>query len=153
MANSNPYCFLKIFIFHYKFPSKHLIHNTQTLILCAYDDLLRYFLAISATPCAVWILRSILIAESTHWQIGALQKQSARWTGYSHAEEQNDTPISFAAAYFRGCNWITGLPSLSPLQALLHTPTQSSSNSWFLFPLLVMKTNTKCIFKKLKCET
>lgn len=44
-------------------------------MLCAYDDLLRYLLAISATPCAVWILRSILIAESTHWQIGALQKQ------------------------------------------------------------------------------
>lgn len=74
MANSNLYCFLKIFIFHYKLPSEHLIYNTQTLILCAYDDLLRYFLAISATLCAVWILRSILIAESTHWPIGVLQQ-------------------------------------------------------------------------------
>lgn len=74
MANFNPYCFLKIFIFHYKFPSEHLIYNTQTLILCAYDDLLRYFLPISATPWTVWILRSILIAESTHWQIGVLQQ-------------------------------------------------------------------------------
>lgn len=74
MANSNSHCFLKIFIFHYKFPSKHLIHITQTLILCAYDDLLRYFLAISATPCAVWIRRSILTAESTHWQSRALRQ-------------------------------------------------------------------------------